>query len=76
MKYEKERQLAKQVMQERLGFAPNLTDIIPLESSHCYGQCTSVSFYVKGQELTLYQATNKGYLLITFGDKELEFGVC
>ena len=63
MRYLKERQLAKETLKTKLGFAPKLEDIIPLESSHNNGVCTYVLFYVKGQENIQYRAAKK-YVVI------------
>ena len=65
MKYLQEKRLVKQVMQARLGYSPCLEDIIPLESTHEYGVCKSVYFYVKGNETVYYSANSKGFLMIT-----------
>ncbi len=51
MKNLKERKLAVEMMKRRLGFAPRLEDIIPLESDHYYGKCTYVMFRVKGDKM-------------------------
>ena len=71
MKNLKEKVLARQVMLARLGFAPALDNIQPLESTGYYGQCDYVLFYVKGHEETIYRADIGGYLLISNHDKEL-----
>lgn len=63
MRYLKERQLAKETLKTKLGFAPTLADIIPLESSHDNGVCTYVLFSVKGQQDIQYRAT-KNELII------------
>lgn len=55
MKYLKERQLAKEALKAKLGFAPKLENIVALESDHVFGECTYVLFGVKGSKI-IYRA--------------------
>lgn len=71
MKYLKERQLAQSAMKAKLGFAPTLDNIIPLESSVSHCKCTYVMFQVKGNDQIIYRANANG-LTIETQNKEIE----
>ena len=61
MKNLKERTFARQVMRTKLGFAPALENIVPLESSVYFGEVNYVLFGVKGNDEVLYRASRDDY---------------
>ena len=71
MKNLKERTLARQVLRAKLGFAPALENIVPLESSGHFGQCNYVLFQIKNHDDILYRANIDGYLSIEKNGKEI-----
>jgi len=56
MRYLKERKLAQEVLKRKLGFAPKMEDIIPLESGVDNGVCHYVMFTIRHAENIVYRA--------------------
>lgn len=75
MKYLRERKLAKRVLEERLGFAPKMEDIIPLESSGYKRVCDYVMFTIRYHENIIYRASIGGNLEVEnkYNHKDIEF---
>lgn len=66
MKNLKEKQLAKTILMERLGFAPKMEDIIPLESTGGKNYCDYVMFTIKFHEDIIYRVDSGHNITIEY----------
>ena len=70
MKYAKERKLAKEVLLNKLGYAPSLENIIPLESEHNHGICNYVLFTIRGGNANVQYRAGTSFLVMEQLDSE------